>query len=148
MLERNKLAQELSEASRVNKELKEENENLINLQSVCQNQMKSLSDVQKRRKDEKISFDLFKSLPKEEVQYQKDGELGTYKVYMVADEEREKKQKKEKKEEDMKMKEFKRKRNLDQNESMERRKMAVSLSEETLWFILTSKTSEYLHEDV
>ena len=35
LLERNKLAQELSEASRVNKELKQENENLINLQSAC-----------------------------------------------------------------------------------------------------------------
>ena len=40
--------------------------------------------------------------------------------------------KKEKREEDIKMKEFKRKINLEQNESMKRRKLASSLSEESL----------------
>ena len=78
LVEKNKLAQELSEASRANKKLKEENQNLLNLQSDVQDDMKSLSDLQKRRKDDQISFDIFKSLPRQEVQYQKDGELGSF----------------------------------------------------------------------
>jgi FtsZ-binding cell division protein ZapB len=58
LFERNKLDQELLKASRVNNELKKENENLKNLRSACQKQMKSLLVVQNKRKDEKTSFNL------------------------------------------------------------------------------------------
>ena len=73
MVEKNKLAQELSEASKANKKLKEENQKLLTLQDGVQNEMQSLSDLQQRRKDKQISFDIFQSLPKHEVQFQKDG---------------------------------------------------------------------------
>ena len=130
LLERNKLDQELLEASRITDELRKENENLKNLQSVCEQQMESLMVVQKKRKEEKTSFDLFGKLPKKEVQYQSGDQSRSYKVHVLEDEKREDELKKEKRLKDMEIKEFKRKRKDEKNESIKRRKLAPSLSDE------------------
>ena len=84
--ERTKLDKELLLVNRRNDELKRENVNLKNLQSDCQQQMKLLMEVDKKRNEDKNSFELFGSLPQKEVHFQNGDKAGTYKVHVVEDE--------------------------------------------------------------
>ena len=111
LLERNKLDQELLQSSRRNDELMKENQNLKNLQSVCQEQMKSLMVDEKKRKEDKTSFDLVGNLPQKEVHYQNGNQDGSYKVHVLEDEKREDELRKEKRLKDNEIKELKRKMN-------------------------------------
>ena len=92
--------------------------------------MKLIMVAEKKRKEDKTSFDLLGSLPQKEVQYQNGDQTGKYKVHVLEDEKREDELKKEKRLKDMEMKEFKRKRKDQINESKKRMKLAPSLAEE------------------
>ena len=100
--------------------------------------MKLLQEAEDKRKKEKDCFDIFGSLPQEELVWKHGGESKKQKVHVLADEEREAELKKEKyiKEKEAKEKkkleseEFKRKRKETQNETSKKRKLASSFASE------------------
>ena len=123
MDEKTKLAHKLSEASKANKKLRKENQNLLNLQDGVKNDMKNLSDHHKRR----VPIDIFKSLPKQ-VQFKRSNcEDGSYGIHTQAELNREEELKREKKEADL---DYKRKRKEAREESEKRRRLASPLSSE------------------
>ena len=88
-LEKTIVDEELWQAVQKNKELSEENESLMNQQNVCKEQMKLLQEAEDKRKKEKDCFDIFGSLPQEELVWKHGGESKKQKVHVLADEKRE-----------------------------------------------------------